>query len=79
MRFYKEGLKGLYDSQRIGKPKKYDIEFRNKLLKLLETPPPKGQSNWDGKSLAKELKSSDDTVWRLLKKEGIQSNSSEYI
>jgi transposase len=72
MRFYKEGIKGLYDTQRLGKPKKYGVEFRNKLLKLLETPPPKGQSNWDGKALAKELKSSDDTVWRLLKKEGIQ-------
>lgn len=71
-RFYKESLKGLYDIQRSGKPKKYGDDFRNKLLKILETTPPKGQSNWDGKSLAKKLNSSPDTVWKLLKKEGIQ-------
>jgi transposase len=71
-RFYEEGLKGLYDTKRSGSPKRYDNEFRNKLLQLLETPPPKGQSSWDGVSLAKQLKSSDDIVWRILKKEGIQ-------
>jgi len=72
MRFYNEGIKGLYDIQRSGKPKKYGYEFRNKLLKTLEKQPPKGQSNWDGKSLSKELNASDDTIWRALKKEGIQ-------
>ena len=71
-RFHKEGLKGLYDIQRPGKPKKYGDDFRNKLLKTLETPPPKGQASWDGKSLSKKLKASDDTIWRILKKEGIQ-------
>lgn len=72
LRFNKEGIKGLYDVQRSGKPKKYDSEFRNKLLKTLEKQPPKGQSNWDGKSLSQKLKSSDDAIWRALKKEGIQ-------
>lgn len=71
-RFYKEGLKGLYDIQRPGKPKKYGDDFRNKLLKVLETSPPRGQASWDGKSLSKKLKASDDTIWRILKKEGIQ-------
>ncbi len=72
LRFYNEGIKGLYDIQRTGKPKKYGNDFRNKLLKTLEKKPPKGQSNWDGKSLSKELNASDDTIWRALKKEGIQ-------
>ena len=71
-RFYKEGIKGLYDKQRPGSPKKYGNDFKNKLLKLLEQSPPKGQSNWDGKTLSKKLNASDDTIWRALKKEGIQ-------
>ena len=71
-RFHEEGVKGLYDIQRPGKPIKYGNDFRNKLLKILETPPPKGQASWDGKSLSKKLKSSPDTIWRILKKEGIQ-------
>ena len=71
-RFYELGIKGLYDMQRSGMPKKYDKEFRDKLLKILETPPPKGQSSWDGAALSKKLNSSDDIIWRILKKEGIQ-------
>jgi len=71
-RFYEEGIKGLYDAQRPGTPKKYGVNFRNKLLKILETQPPKGQASWDGKALSKELKASADAIWRILKKEGIQ-------
>jgi transposase len=34
--------------------------------------PPKGQASWDGASLAHKLNISDDIVWRILRKEGIQ-------
>jgi len=71
-RFHSKGLKGLYDIQRPGKPKKYGNNFRHELLKVLEKSPPKGQASWDGKSLSKKLNASDDAVWRALKKEGIQ-------
>lgn len=71
-RFSIEGIKGLYDVHRSGKPKKYNQAFRNELLKTLEKVPPKGQSTWDGKSLSQVLGASEDTIWRILKKEGIQ-------
>lgn len=71
-RFAKEGTKGLFDSPRSGKPKTYDHKFRNKVLAVLEQPPPKGQSTWDGKSLAAAVEASNDAVWRILRKEGIQ-------
>jgi transposase len=70
-RFVTNGIKGLYDLPRSGKPPKYDKEFRNLVLKTLELPPPKGQSNWDGPSLSRHLGASDDAVWRVLRKEGI--------
>ena len=70
-RFITNGIKGLYDLPRSGKPPKYDKEFRNLVLKTLELPPPKGQSNWDGPSLSRHLGASDDAVWRVLRKEGI--------
>jgi len=38
----------------------------------LEQPPPTDQALWDGASLAQTLGVSDDIVWRLLRKEGIQ-------
>jgi len=71
-RFTKKGLDGLFDNKRSGKPKKYGKSDRDGLLRKLEEPPPKGQSTWDGKSLAAALNLSKDYVWRLLKKEGIQ-------
>lgn len=70
-RFVKDGIKGLYDLPRSGKPAKYDKEFRNLVLKTLELQPPKGQATWDGPSLSRHLKASDDAVWRVLRKEGI--------
>ncbi|KKO21020.1 MAG: hypothetical protein BROFUL_00269 [Candidatus Brocadia fulgida] len=70
-RFITSGIKGLYDLPRTGKPPKYDKEFRTRVLKTVELPSPKGQSKWDGPSLSRYLGASDDTVWRVLRKEGI--------
>lgn len=71
-RFANKGMKGLFDEARPGKPKKYDDCLRNNILKTLEKPPPKGHSSWDGKTLSVEVGASDDAVWRILRKEGIQ-------
>ncbi|WP_367027321.1 IS630 family transposase [Methylococcus sp. ANG] len=72
-RFAAEGLKGLGDRKRPGKPPRYPpSELRNRLLAQIEQPPPAGQATWDGGSLSKALGVSDDAVWRLLRKEGIQ-------
>jgi len=71
-RFLKDRLGGLEDALRSGKPKTYTEEDRNRILKLLEEDPPKGQSSWDGNSIANHLGCSHDYVWRVLRKEGIQ-------
>ena len=70
-RFETEGLDGLVDRERSGRPVEYDQEFRNKVLKLLEEPPPGGQAAWDGPSVAARLQVSAHAVWRLLRKEAI--------
>jgi len=70
-RFEKDGLQGLKDRHRSGKPPTYDAEFRNSVLKTLELPPPSGQAQWDGPAVAKHLDTSVDAVWRLLRKENI--------
>jgi transposase len=72
-RFAGQGLSGLYDKPRSGKPAKYPaIELRQRILAKLEESPPAGLAAWDGGTLAKELAVSDDVVWRILRKEGIQ-------
>ena len=70
-RFAKFGLKGLSDAARSGKPSKAN-ELRKRILEKLDTPPPKGQVCWDGKSLAAALGAKVGSVWRILRKEGIQ-------
>lgn len=69
-RYEQEGLLGLQDKTRQGRPKIYG-ELKEQLLKKISEAPPKGYSRWDAGLLSKELAASDDAIWRLLKKEGI--------
>lgn len=70
-RFALWGLRGLLDQPRPGKPVTYDDAFRNRVLALLEQPPPPGMSHWDGPAVAEKLGSSVYAVWRVLRREGI--------
>jgi transposase len=47
-RFLKDGVQGLYDHKRTGKPITYGNEFREQVLKTLGTTPPNGLARWDG-------------------------------
>src|SRR6516162_3593196 len=70
-RFSLFGLRGLWDQPRSGKPAKYDTHFRNRVLALLEQPPPPHLSHWDGPAIAERLEASVYAVWRVLRREGI--------
>ena len=61
-RFSLWGLRGLRDQLQPGKPAKYDRAFRNRVLALLEQPPPLGMSHWDGPTVAEKLNS--HWLWR---------------
>lgn len=71
-RFAAQGLAGLRDQARPGKAPKYGTDLRVRVLRQLELPPPKGLASWDGGSLAAALGVSDDAVWRVLRKDGVQ-------
>jgi transposase len=71
-RFLVAGLAGLRDAPRSGKPATYGPDLRTRILAKLEEKPPVGQATWDGGSLAQALGASDDAVWRVMRKEGIQ-------
>jgi transposase len=64
-RFAARGIAGLRDKSRTGKPVKYGIELRDRVLAQLELPPPAGMASWEGGSLALTLGVSDDAVWRV--------------
>jgi transposase len=70
-RFSQQGMRGLRDRPRSGKPARYGTPFRDRVLALLEQPPPAGRSHWDGPAIATQLDSSVHAVWRVLRREGI--------
>jgi transposase len=70
-RFARDGVAGLRDRPRSGKPPTYDAAFRDRVLALLEQPPPAGLGQWDGREVARALDASVHAVWRLLRREGI--------
>jgi transposase len=71
-RFAKDGLAGLSDRARPGKPPTYPSDLKQRILRQLEQPPPPGRSVWDGGTLAHALGVSGDAVWRVLRKDGVQ-------
>lgn len=71
-RFAKEGLSGLDDAPRTGKPVTYSAETERRILAKLDESPPEGYTTWTGDLLAKALGNvSDDQVWRVLRKHNI--------
>ena len=70
-RFAQRGLAGLRDAPRPGAKRVYGEDFRNRVLALLEQPPPSGQASWDGPAVAATLKGSVHAVWRVLRQQGI--------
>jgi transposase len=70
-RFLQEGLEGLQDNERSGRPVRYGIDFGKTILQKLEESPPAGYGQWNGALLAEELHVSKDAVWRFLRKHRI--------
>jgi len=70
-RFVQSGLAGLRDAPRPGAKPVSGASFRNRVLALLEQPPPAGQACWDGPAVATQLHGSVPAVWRVLRHEGI--------
>ncbi|MNR11368.1 hypothetical protein D3C85_1276650 [compost metagenome] len=70
-RFAEQGIAGLRDAPRPGKSAKYGVELRDRLLPSLSC---RHRPAWrvGAGALAMTMGVSDDTVWRILRKEGIQ-------
>lgn len=71
-RFGTDRLLGLGDAARSGKPARYDEATEKRVLRLLDQPPPKGYSQWNGNRLAEALSDvSQHQVWRILRRHDI--------
>jgi transposase len=67
-RFVRNGLSGLSDAPRSGKPRRYEPEDERRVLAALDQPPPPGYARWDGTLLARQLGDiSKHQIWRVLR------------
>jgi len=72
-RFRKHRLAGLVDNPRSGKPPVYGEDTESRILATLDEAPLEGYTTWTGGLIAKALGNvSEDQVWRVLRKHGIQ-------
>jgi transposase len=71
-RFARARLAGLEDAPRSGKPAIYDETTGQRILRMLDEPPPPGYARWNGPLLAKRLKDvSAHQIWRVLRRHGV--------
>jgi transposase len=88
-RFAREGLAGLEDRSHPGPTHKYRSETGQRILSLLDKPPPKGYARWTGPLIAEALGDvHEQQVWRLLRAQKIdlagrkswcESNDPEFV
>lgn len=60
-RFRESGFDGLKDKARTGRPITFGEKLRDRILKILDTPPPKGRGEWCGVLIAEVLNKDKDT------------------
>ena len=71
-RFQADGLQGLVDAPRSGKPAQYDRTTEKRILQTLDEEAPAGYARWNGTLLAERLQDvSKDHIWRVLRRHGI--------
>lgn len=71
-RFAEQGLTGLHDAPRPGAKKRYGPETEQRILTMLDQPPPPGYATWSGPLLAQALGDvPDHQVWGVLRRRGI--------
>lgn len=73
VRFANQGLAGLQDQPRAGRPRTYGDEAERRVLAKLDEEPPEGFATWNGRLLAAALGDIPaHQVWLILQKHGIQ-------
>jgi transposase len=70
-RFAERRCSGLSDAPRPGQPVKYGGALEKRLLARLDSPPPPGYGDWNGRLLAQTLGVPADWVWATLRRHQI--------
>jgi len=71
VRFAEQGIDGLDDAPRPGRPLIYGQDSDSRILAMLDEPPPAGYACWNGSLLAQALGIPADQVWRAMRRHRI--------
>jgi len=77
-RFKAQGVKGLHDKQRSGKPPEITVEQRKKVVHLACSTPPGGRQRRSQTEIAEEVGISQSMVSEILRAEHLQPHKTEY-
>ena len=76
-KFERDGLAGLVDEPRAGRPPTYSREARDRVIALTLEPPPAGTTHWSVRRLANRVSMSETTVWRIWRSAGLKPHRTE--
>lgn len=79
-RYRTQGLMGLYEERRPGKPRSIeDEEIMELIAKTLKAPPPEGSTHWSCRSMAEATGLSKSTVHRVWRAFGLQPHRQKHF
>ena len=78
MRYRKEGLAGLRDQPRSGKPLTISATIRAQVIELARSKPTDGYSNWSQRRIAQQVGISQNSVTRILQEADLKPHKIEY-
>ena len=76
-KYARDGLAGLVDEPRPGRPPTYSREARDRVIALTLEPPPAGTTHWSVRRLAHRVGMSETTVWRIWRSAGLKPHRTE--
>ena len=76
-KYERDGLPGLVDEPRPGRPPTYSREARDRVIALTLEPPPAGTTHWSVRRLAHRVGMSETTVWRIWRSAGLKPHRTE--
>jgi len=77
-RFVKEGIDGLFDKNRAGRPKAISVEKRIEVQRLACSKPSDGSNRWSCEKIAKAVGLSAASVCRILNSSGLKPHKISY-
>ncbi len=76
-KYARDGLAGLADEPRPGRPPTYSREDRDRVIAMTLEPPSDGTTHWSAQRLGKRLGMSETTVWRIWQSVGLKPHRTE--